>query len=186
VGRTMAFRSISPLAEARELVDFNRQVFERYARRVRRLPWKEANRDRGTGHLSYFRTLVHILNVQEVWLVYAVRGRNSEMPALWKDESRHPKDWAGFREYSARVWSGVEETLRGLSDRDFDRPARVPWFRQRSSVRDGFFQATFEEAHHIGEIIGAMWQKDEEPPLMMWIPILRTAPRPRTVRRRRG
>ncbi len=182
----MARRAISPRAEARELVEFNRKVFDRYVRRIRRLPWKEADRDRGTGHLSYFRTLVHILNVQEVWFVYAVRGRNDEMPALWKDESRHPTDWKGFASYSRRVWSGVEATLDALTDAEFNRRVRVPWFRQHYTVRDAIFQATFEEAHHIGEIIGAMWQKDQEPPLMMWIPLLRRAGPPPRARRRRG
>ncbi len=176
----------SPLAEARELIEFDRKVFDRYVRRVQRLPWKEADRNRETGHLSYFRTLVHVLNVHEVWLVYAVRGRTGEMPALWNDASRHPKDWAGFRAYARRVWAGIATTLDSLTDADFDRRVRVPWFRQYYTVRDAFFQATFEEAHHIGELIGAMWQKDEEPPLMMWIPLLRRAGAPARPRRRRG
>ncbi len=175
---------ISPLAEAKELVEFNRKVFDRYYRRVLRLPWKEATRERETGHHTLFRTLVHILNVQELWLVYVVRGRHRELPALWKDERRQPTTRAGLIAYSARVWKGVDETLRLLRDEDFGRRVHVPWFSQVYSVRDGFYQATFEEAHHIGEMIGAFWQDDVDPPLMMWIPLLRSRPKKRAARRR--
>lgn len=179
---------LTPREEARELIDYDRAVFELYVRRLSSLPWRAVSRRREIGHQSLFRTLVHILNVHEVWQVYIVRGRTGELDALFRDESRHPKDWAGLRAYSDRVWSGIDETLERLTDRDFARSVRAPWMPGRYTVRDAFFQSTFEEAHHIGELIGAMWQDDREPPRMMWIPT-RTALRARRRRaraRRRG
>jgi uncharacterized damage-inducible protein DinB len=168
--------------DARALVEYNHAVFDRFVRRVRNLPKKEAMRKRGIGHESLFDTLVHILNVQEVWLVYIVHGRTSdrELGALFDDARRHPKDWKGFHEYAARVWTGVEATVRGLTPRVLARPVKVFWMPGRYTVRDALFQTSFEEAHHLGEIIGALWQDDRKPPDMTWLDVRRgSARRPR-------
>ncbi|MGI0071110.1 MAG: DinB family protein [Thermoplasmata archaeon] len=161
--------------DARLLVEYNRAVFDRFVRRVRRLPGTEAKRKRGIGHESLFDTLVHILNVQEVWLVYIVRGRHSdrELGPLFDDPARRPSTWKGFGEYSRRVWAGIDETLRGLTPGAMGRPVKVFWMPGRYSVRDAFFQVTFEEAHHLGEVIGALWQGDRKPPDMTWIDVRR-------------
>ncbi|MCI4326627.1 MAG: DinB family protein [Thermoplasmata archaeon] len=182
MGRPLRF----PVEDASTISAYNRAVFERFVRRARRLPKKGAMRRRGIGHESLFLTLVHILNVQEVWLVYIVRGRNSdeELEALFNDPTRHPKDWKEFDAYAARVWSGVEETIEGLTTRDLDRTIRVFWMPGRYTVRDGLLQATIEEAHHLGEVIGALWQDDREPPDMTWIDVRRT-PAPNSPRRSR-
>jgi uncharacterized damage-inducible protein DinB len=169
-------------SDARALFDYNRAVFDRFARRVRRLPGKQATRRRGIGHESLFDTLVHILNVQEVWMAYIVRGRNSdkELGALFDDVRRHPKDWKGFHTYSRRVWSEVDETVRTLTPRALGRPVHVFWMPGRYTVRDALLQTTIEEAHHLGEIIGALWQDDRTPPDMTWLDVRRTpARRPR-------
>ena len=88
---------ISP-RDARAIFDYNRAVFDRFVRRVRKLRLKEAMRQRGIGHESLFNTLVHILNVHEVWLVYIVHGRNSDkvLEPLFDDVRRHPTTWSGF------------------------------------------------------------------------------------------
>lgn len=169
--------------DAHSLVDYNRAVFERFVRRVRRLPRKGAMRRRGIGHESLFDTLVHILHVQEVWLIYIVRGRNSdqELEALFNDPRRAPKDWKAFDAYAERVWAGIDETVRGLSLKTLARPVSVFWMPGRYTVRDAVYQTTFEMAHHLGEIIGALWQDDATPPDMTWIDV-RRAPRGRTPR----
>jgi uncharacterized damage-inducible protein DinB len=168
----------------RDLVEYDRAVFDRFVRRLSRLPWKEVSRDRGIGHETLFRTLVHILNVLEAWLVYAVPGRNSEMEALFAREDRHPSSWREFRAYAGRVWEGVDAVVGGLTERDLARRVKVPWMPGRYTVRDAVFQASIEEAHHLGEIIGALWQDDRASPEMTWI-MVRSAPTPRPRRRRR-
>jgi uncharacterized damage-inducible protein DinB len=173
--------SIRPLDEARDLVKYNRSVFDQFVRRVARRSWREATRNREIGHRTLFQTLVHILNVQEVWLVYIVRGRARELPALFALEERHPTTWKGFRAYSAAVWRGIDQTLANLSDRDFGRRVKAPWMPGRYTVRDAFFQTTFEEAHHLGEVIGALWQDDVASTRMTWIEVCRATP----TRRRR-
>lgn len=161
--------------DACALVEYNRAVFERFVRRARRLPKRGAWQRRGIGHESLFGTLVHILHVQEVWLVYIVRGRNSdrELEALFQDPTRNPTTWREFDTYARRVWSGIEETTRALTARSLDVRAQAFWMPGRYTVRDGFLQASFELAHHLGEIIGALWQDDRRPPDMTWIDVRR-------------
>jgi uncharacterized damage-inducible protein DinB len=177
----MARRLELSVGDARALFEYNRAVFDRFARRVHRLPGKGATRRRGIGHESLFDTLVHILNVQEVWLVYIVRGRTSdpEIEALFHDPRRKPRSWKEFDAYSKRVWSEIGETVDGLTARKLGRRAKIFWMPGQYTVRDGFLQATVEEAHHLGEVIGALWQDDVEPPDMTWIDVRRSRARRR-------
>lgn len=160
-------------AQAAELEAYDRKVFDRFVRRVRRLPWTQAVREREIGHRTLFATLVHILNVREVWLVYIVPGRNRELARLFSEPSRHPNDWKGFRTYAERVWSGSAATTRGLRGRDLGRTVRAPWMPGKYTVADAYLQASYEEAHHLGEIIGALWQDDVASPPMTWIEVTR-------------
>ena len=82
-------------AHARRLLAYNRRLFERYVRRIRKLPWSEASRDRRTGHQSLFGTLVHILNVHKVWIGYVLQGRSPdrELEKLFGDPTRKPGNW---------------------------------------------------------------------------------------------
>jgi uncharacterized damage-inducible protein DinB len=167
--------------DALALVEYNHTLFDRFVRRIRRLPPRAGNRHRGIGHESLFRTLVHILQVQEVWLVYIVRGRSTdpELEALFQDPLRQPKTWKEFDAYAERVWAGVNATARGLSRRALRRTVSAFWMPGRYTVRDAIYQATMEEAHHLGEIIGALRQEHRVPPEMTWIEV-RRAPRRRS------
>jgi uncharacterized damage-inducible protein DinB len=171
---------LSP-AQARRLFAYNERVFHRFARAVRKLPWRQATRHREIGHQSLFETLVHILNVHEVWVGYILPGRNSdpELEALFQEPSRRPSDWRGFAVYEKRVWTLVRRYLDRVSSRDLGRPVRAFWMPGRYCASDGLLQSTFEQAHHLGEIIGALWQQDTAPPEMTWIRVgdLRTARR---------
>ncbi len=171
----MANRLELSLADVRTILEYDRAVFDRFVRRIRRLSRAEARRKRGIGHESLFDTLVHVLNVKEVWLAYIARGRNSdaELEPLFEDRSRHPTDWRGFEVYRRRVETEVDRTLRGLRPRDLDRRLFAFWMPGRYTLRDAVLQVTFEEAHHLGEIIGALWQGDVKSPDMTWIDVRR-------------
>jgi uncharacterized damage-inducible protein DinB len=168
------------VAASRAIFTYNRTVFDRFVARVERLPTKASRRSRGIGHLSLFDTLVHILNVHEVWIGYILPGRVRKVPALFREPGRHPKDWAGFHEYAPRVWTQIDAYLATLTEKELRRRVRAPWMPGQYTVADALLQTTFEEAHHLGEIIGALWQEDRVPPEMTWIDIGRGALRPRT------
>jgi len=153
------------------LVTYDRRVFEAYERGIKRRGWAEATKDRGTGHYSFKDTLVHILNVHEAWLIGAATGN-------WdfaKDPSRrraNVRSWSDLRRYRKRVWDGIDDLMAGLTDKQLRRRVKVPWFTGRYTLEDAFFQTSFEQAHHLGEIIAAYWQMDKAPPQMMWIPTM--------------
>jgi len=157
-----------------KLVKYDRRTFEAFERGIQRRGWPEAIADRGIGHHSFKDTLVHILNVHEAWLIGAAQGRWD----FFKDPSRkreNVRSWSNLRRYRTRVWAGVDELVAGLTEKRLQRRVKVPWMRGHYTLEDAFFQSSFEQAHHLGEIIGAYWQMDRAPPQMMWIPtMLRT------------
>lgn len=162
-------------ADVRALVEYDHDLYERFVRRVRRLPGRSAFRRRGIGHDSLFDTLVHIVNVQEVWVLFINRGRNSdqELGALFDNAARHPKDWKGLDAYAERVWSDVTRVTQDLTAKQLSTRVSAFWMKGRYTVRDGYLQATIEETMHIGEIIGALWQDDVATSEMTWIDVRR-------------
>ncbi len=170
-------RTLSPISvdSARRLSAYNARVFARYARAARRLPGRVAMANRQTGHLSIFRTLVHILNVHEVWMVYIVPGRSSELSDLFRRPERQPTTWKGFDTYSREVWRGVAATVDRLTASRLASRIRAPWMPGRYTAGDAVLQTTLEQAHHLGEIIAVYWQRDREPPAMTWIDVNRKA-----------
>jgi uncharacterized damage-inducible protein DinB len=153
------------------LVEYDRKAFEAFQRGIRRGGWAEAVKEREIGHHSFKDTLVHILNVHEVWLVVAAQGRDD----VFEDPRRRKsnvKSWGDLTRYRNRVWAGVDDLMSGLTDAKLNRRVAVPWFKGHYTLEDAVFQTSFEQAHHLGEIIGAYWQMGRAPPQMMWIPTM--------------
>lgn len=153
------------------LVAYDRRAFEAYERGIQRLGWAEAVKNREIGHLSFKDTLVHILNVHESLLVAVAQGRRD----VWEDPRRrreNVRSWNDLRRYRATVWKGIDELMAGLTEAELRRVVKVPWIPGRYTLEDVFFQSSFEQAHHLGEIIGAYWQMGKAPPQMMFIPTL--------------
>lgn len=156
------------LRTAQRLSAYNRTVFEKYLRSAVRRGWKAACKDRGTGHLSIKNTLVHILNVHEAWMVAVAQGRWE----VFDVPGRRGPDvhsWAELRKYRDRVWKGVDTLMAVLTDASLRRPVKAPWMPGKYTLEDAFFQTSFEQAHHLGEIIGVYWQADWPPAPMTWI-----------------
>jgi uncharacterized damage-inducible protein DinB len=166
-------RSPVTVETARRLAAYNTTAFERYARAARRLPWREVSADKGTGHRSIFGTLVHILNVHEVWMIYIVQGRTREIDDLFRQTVRRPTTWAGFDAYWKRVRTGLDRYYSSVTSRRLERRVKAPWMSGSYTAGDAVLQTTFEQAHHLGEIIAIYWQREKEPPEMTWIPLTR-------------
>ena len=171
--RITAKQDLLTPSQARRISAYNRRLFERFVSCVRKLSWQDASRKREIGHQSLFGTLVHILNVHEVWMEYIIQGRNSdaELEKLFADKRRRPEDWKGFSTYSSRVWRSIDQKLAKLTPKDMGKQVSVFWMPGNYSVSDAIMQTTFEQEHNHGEIIGAMWQQDVEPPRMTWISV---------------
>jgi len=153
-------------------VSYDRRAFESYERAVARLGWTKATADRGIGHGSLKNTLVHILNVHEAWLVAAAQDRWDEVFRNLHRQKDAVRSFADLRRYRREAWSGVDALMADLTERRLDRPVKVPWIPGRYTLEDAFFQSSFEQAHHLGEVIAVFWRLHRTPPQMMWIPLL--------------
>lgn len=152
----------------KRLIAYDRKVFERYLRSAEHRGWKAAAADRGTGHLSIKDTLVHILNVHEAWLVAVAQSRWEIFDAPGR-RGGEVRSWTELRRYRDRVWKGQDELLADLTEAQLRRRVKAPWMPGGYTLADAFFQISFEQAHHLGEIIGVYWQSDWSPPSMTWI-----------------
>jgi uncharacterized damage-inducible protein DinB len=160
------------LVAVRRLVTYDRKAFESFERSIERLGWKEATANREVAHRSLKDTLVHILNVHEAWLVAAAQDR-------WEEVFRNPirrgsaiHSFADLRRYRNGVWEGIDRLMEGLTSARIGRRVKVPWIAGRYTLEDAFYQTSFEQAHHLGEVIAVYWQMNKVPPQMMWIPLL--------------
>jgi len=166
---------------ARELFHYNRAVLDRYRRSLERLPWRAVVRNRETGHLSMKDTFVHILNVHDGWLNYVVPGRIHELndPGRFADSM---KSWRDIRAYESRVWSGVDRLLARLTPSQLRQKVKAPWMPGEYVLSDALLQTSFEQAHHLGELIAMLWQMDRRPPDMTWIELRNASRRSRPSR----
>ncbi len=156
------------LENVRRLLAYDRAVFSRFETAIVRRGWAAATQDHGTGHGSLKNTLVHILNVREAWLVAIPHRRWKVFDA----PGRRPDDirsWAEYRAYRDRVRAGVDELMAELSEAALSRRVKAPWMPGRYTLEDAFYQQSYEQAHHLGEVIAVFWQQDWSPPAMTWI-----------------
>jgi uncharacterized damage-inducible protein DinB len=150
------------------LFAYNRAVLERYVTAVARLSPRAATLDRGIGHLSLQNTLIHILHVHEIWLVYILQDRLDDIEdSEWAYE--HYPTMREVRAYSNKVWTELDDLLERLTPAKLRRRMKAPWMPGGYTLADVFFQTSFEQAHHVGEMIGAFWRMNREPPEMTWI-----------------
>jgi uncharacterized damage-inducible protein DinB len=168
----------SPLTvdSAHRILDYDAALYARFVTRIRRLPKAVAFEEREIGHHTLFGTLVHILHVREAWLKFVILDRGQNEDAFFNRPERTPTDWKGFDRYAPTVWAAHAEFRRALTPRVLNAPAKAWWMKGRYTVGDAVLQVSYEEAHHIGEIIGALWQKDLAPPNMTWIEVTRPPP----------
>ena len=122
----------------RRLVRYDRRAFESFERSARRLGWRWATANHEIGHRSVKDTLVHVLNVHEVWLVAAAQDRWKEVLA---NPRRRPKDVRSFADlstYRNAVWKGVDRLLGGLTERGLARRVGVPWIPGTYPLEEAF------------------------------------------------
>ncbi len=154
--------------DVRKIYRYNREVLEKFCRRLERLPWSFVSQDRETTWHSMAGVFDHIVGVIDRWLNYVVQGASA-------DESSSGRKWDSLtsmrevRAYMEAVWKGVDPLLNGLTDARLRRKVKAPWQPKACSLEDALLQVTFEEAHHLGEIIAMLWQIDKQPPEMTWL-----------------
>lgn len=152
----------------RKLFRYNRAVMDAYARKLERLPWAVVSKDREATYHSMAGVFKHLVGVYDGWLCYVVQGQRL-------DDAMASRSWDSLtsmkeiRAYHEAVWESVDRFLAKMTDADLRRKVRAPWQPKACSLEDALCQVTFEQAHHLGEIIAMLWQEDIRPPEMTWL-----------------
>ena len=152
----------------RRLFAYNKKVLNAYLNALAKVPWKTISKNMEASHYSMMGIFVHILGVYNGWLNYNVYGRSSKIPVETLDTDNY-LSVRDIRKFMSNVWKGVDKLLEGLDERLLSKKVKAPWLPGYHYVADVLMQVSFEQAHHIGEIIALMWQLDIEPPEMTWI-----------------
>lgn len=152
----------------RKLFAYNRKVLNAYLRALSKLPWKTVAKNMEASHYSMLGIFVHILGVYNGWLNYNVYGRSSEIPHERNDPDNY-KSIKDVQQFMNEIWKGVGKLLDDLDDNLLAMKVSAPWLPGTHKIADVLMQVSFEQAHHIGEIIALFWQLDKEPPEMTWL-----------------
>lgn len=114
-------------------------------------------------------TYVHILTVYNGWLNYCIHGRYNEIPFETEHNPKNYHSIGDLQNFKKKVWKGVEKLLSVLDERYLRKKVSAPWLPGSYMLADVLMQVSFEQAHHIGEIIAMFWQIGTEPPEMTWL-----------------
>jgi uncharacterized damage-inducible protein DinB len=152
----------------RRIFEYNEKVLRSFFEALSKLPWDTVAKNMEASHRSMKNILVHILTVGNGWINYNAQGKSDKIP--WEDhdyENYHSMDKVG--KFMSRVMVGVEDFMKRLDDGDLSKTITAPWMAGEHELGDVLMQVTFEQAHHLGEIIALLWQLNIEPPEMTWI-----------------
>ncbi|MHB1907627.1 MAG: DinB family protein [Nitrososphaerales archaeon] len=153
----------------RRLFRYNKKILDEYFRALSKLPWKTVSKNMESGHYSMKETFVHILTAYNGWLNYNLYGRSKDIPHTTEHNPDNYHSMKQIGRFKDKVWTGVEKMLSNLDDKMLQKRLKAPWLPGSYKLGDVMLQASFEEAHHIGEIIAMLWQLDIEPPEMTWM-----------------
>jgi uncharacterized damage-inducible protein DinB len=152
----------------RRIFEYNEKVLRSFFETLSKLLWDTVAKNMEASHGSMKNILVHILSVYNGWINYNAQGKSDKIS--WEDhdyENYHSMDQVG--KLMSRVMVGVEDFMKRLDDSDLSKKVTAPWMEGDHELSDVLMQVTFEQAHHLGEIIALLWQLNIEPPEMTWI-----------------
>ncbi|TLZ53292.1 MAG: DinB family protein [Methanobacteriota archaeon] len=158
------------VADFQSIYAYNWQVLRDYAAALSKLPETELTKNREATHESLKNIFHHILSVHDGWLNVTVQ-RASADPVVREMDFDEVRSMDVLRDYMEKIIKKEEGFFVTLSDRDLGRPVQPEWKTRPHALRDALLQVTFEQAHHLGELIALFWQMDVEPPEMTWIDV---------------
>lgn len=154
----------------RGIYAYNWRVLRDYCDALAKLPKAALVKNREATYHSMKNVFHHILSVHDGWLNVTAQGASADRAMREKDFD-DVQSMDELREYMERIIEKEERFLATLADKDLDRPVQPKWKERPHPLRDALLQVTFEQAHHLGELIALFWQQDVEPPEMTWIDV---------------
>ena len=160
---------MTSIADFRSIYEYNWQVLRDYGERLAKLPNAELVKNREATHESMKNIFHHILSVHDGWLNVTAQGASADPKVREKDYDEVSME--ELRGYLEKIIAKEKKYLANLADKDLDRGVQPEWKTRPHALRDALMQVTFEQAHHLGELIALFWQIDVEPPEMTWIDV---------------
>src|SRR5881396_2475153 len=163
-------RDMTTAADFRSIYQYNWQVLRDYGEALAKLPREELVKNREATHGSMKNIFHHILSVHDGWLNVAAQGTSAD-PAMREKDFDEVLSMDPLRAYLEEIIAKEASFLASLRDKDLGRRVKPEWKERSHPLQDALMQVTFEQAHHIGELIALFWQSDVEPPEMTWIDV---------------
>ena len=161
---------MTTIEDFRGIYRYNWHVLQDYCDALSNLPAEELLKNREASYHSMKNIFFHILGVHDGWLNVTAQGESANPPFYEKDFD-DVRTMSELRDYMEKIVAKEEQFLETLTDKDLDRPVKAAWKDRPYPLRDALLQVTFEQAHHVGELIALYWQQDIEPPEMTWVDI---------------
>ena len=158
------------IADFRSIYAYNWRTLRDYCEALSKLPKGQLVKDREATYGSMKNIFHHILSVHDGWLNVTAQGASADPEMREKDFDEVPS-MDDLRGYLEAIIAKEGRFLKTLKDKDLDRGIQPEWKTRPWPLRDAFLQVTFEQAHHLGELIALFWQQDIEPPEMTWIDV---------------
>ncbi len=152
----------------RRIFSYNEKVLREFFDTLSNLPWEAVAKNVESAHYSMKNTMVHILSVYNGWINYNALGKSDEIPWAEHDYDNY-HSMEQVKEFMQKVLVGGNTFMKGLDDSALSKRITAPWLEGEHELADVLMQVTFEQAHHLGEIIALLWQSNIEPPEMTWI-----------------
>jgi len=147
----------------RRIFSYNEKVLRAFFDTLSNVPRETVAKNSESAHYSMKNTFVHILSVYNELINYNAPGKSSEIPWAEHDYDNY-QSIEQVKEFMVKVLTGVDAFMERLDDNALSKR-----MEGEHELRDVLMQVTFEQAHHLGEIIALLWQSDIEPPEMTWI-----------------
>jgi uncharacterized damage-inducible protein DinB len=155
----------------RGIYEYNWRVLRDYCDGLSKLPEDAVRKNREATYHSMKNIFFHIVGVHDGWLNVTVQGASADPKVYEAEDFESIQTMGELRGYMEKVIAKEETFLSTLKDKDLERPVQPSWKERPHALRDALLQVTFEQAHHLGELIALFWQQDIEPPEMTWIDI---------------
>ena len=151
-----------------KLIQYTHIARQKYLKTLDELPWEEIVEDRGASFASMRNIFLHVLDVEDRLINYAIPERNEE----WTQQDYMKfQDMHMIKKREVEVEKKTNTYLTTLTQRELDRKITLPWRRNPPlvmRVEDILVMVAIEAASHMGELIALLWQDDMQPPFLSW------------------
>jgi uncharacterized damage-inducible protein DinB len=154
------------MIDIKDLLEYNKQVRQRYLQALARISWEELIRNREASFNSIRNIFLHTLNAINHWLDVLLKEHNCG--AKQYEEYRNLEELYEYLYHvEERMQQYLDAPLSGklvekyIVRNDLGETVEV-------TAEDILIHLFEEEVHHRGELIALLWQMDIEPPLMGW------------------